>query len=168
MIREGIINLFRSCFSLLIPVLIWNLLLYDSLPEFYQDPIFNESIPELILIAENVLRAVIFVLPVFLHLSLKTPVQKRGLYIYFFGIIFYFLSWLTLIIWPESVWSKSMIGILAPAYTIVFWLIAIPMIGKNYLPGFEPVRWIYFISVLLFTIVHVTHVYIVYNTIFST
>jgi len=101
------------------------------LPERYNPEIFWKDIPKIIQYGENILRIIVFLLPVIMLLSFKTKLQKTGLHIYLLDIILYFASWVAQIYLPESGWSKSMLGFLAPAYTTQIWLLGIGLIGNK-------------------------------------
>ena len=152
-----------NCFILLIPMFIWNMLLYDKLPEGFNIDIFWKNIPKTISYPENIFRILVFALPIAMSLNLKTKSQKWGMVQYTIGTLIYFLSWLMLIKYPESEWSKSMIGFTAPAYTPIIWLIGIALIGKNtlYLKRISLVS-VYILLSVIFVIFHTWHTYIVY------
>lgn len=156
-----IIKYILNCFLLLIPIFIWNIYFIDSLPIKYSNNNWND-IPPFIEYAENILKFILFVSPVFMVLSFKTMSQKIGLSLYIFGVIIYFLSWSAHIYFPESVWSKSIFGFMAPAYTTIIWLIGIGLIGKN---SFFKIPYIsiYFIIIsICFVIIHSLHPYLVF------
>lgn len=155
----------KNCFILLIPILIWNLLLTGYLPKSYSQEIFWNGIPRYIGIAENILRMVVMVMPAIMIFSLKTTRQKVGLGFYLGGTFFYFLSWLLLIIYPNSLWSNSALGFMAPAYTPVVWLTGIGLIGNNSFLNIKKLSPIYITIALLFVFFHTLHVYLVYQNI---
>ena len=67
-------------------------------------------------------------LAVFMPLRISTQRQKTGLVIYIVGAILYILSWVPLILFPQSAWSTSLIGFSAMAYTPLVWLIGIGLV----------------------------------------
>ena len=111
---------------------------------------------------ENLLRLIILILPFLMPLELTTVSQQRGLKVFVAGMILYFLSWLALILFPQSRWSQSWTGFLAPAYTPLVWLAGLGLIGRRlYWPG--PYRWwMYLWLATGFTAFHVAHASIVY------
>lgn len=111
-----------NCFLLMVPVLIWNTVLGSRLPEPFQPEMFWASIPTGIAFLENASRICIFGITLLMPLHLASPTQKRGLALYLFGLTLYFASWIVIIIYPQSAWSTSMIGFMAPAFTPLFWL----------------------------------------------
>jgi len=64
-----------------------------QLPEAYQAEVFWKDIPPFIAYGENSLRIIIFTLPVFLLISVKTTLAKTGWSLYLIGTILYFGSW---------------------------------------------------------------------------
>lgn len=153
---------FLNCFLLLIPVFIWDILFIDSLPKGYSDAYWND-IPPIVAYTEHILKAVVFVVPAIMVLSLKTQRQKIGIAVYAVGVVIYFLSWYIQIYHPESSWSTSLAGFMAPAYTALFWLIGIGLIGKNaYIPIPSISRW-YMVLAVCFVVVHSIHPYIVFQ-----
>lgn len=152
-----------NCFLLLIPILLWNILLMDVLPQGYQAEIFWKNIPEIVTYSESILRIIVFALPAFMVLSLQSNTQKIGLVLYVLGLLVYFASWLIIIIEPTIDWSQSLVGFMAPAYTTLIWFIGIGLIGQKSFLKVPHLTWIYMTSSILFVIVHTTHTYIVYQ-----
>ncbi|MGG8496590.1 hypothetical protein ACQY1Q_09250 [Tenacibaculum sp. TC6] len=124
-------NYLANCFLLLIPLILWNVALINYLPKKYRADSFNNHIPLIIKYSENGIRLILFILPVFMILSLKTNLQKIGFSMYILGIILYFSSWLLVIINPDSSWSQSLIGFMAPAYTTILFFVGIGLIGNK-------------------------------------
>ena len=159
---KRILNYALNCFVLLLPVFLWNILFTTSLPRGYSMEFFWKDIPPVIGITENVLRMVVFFLPLLMPLTVKTCGQKIGLGIYIAGLVIYFLSWLLQIYYPDSVWSESAFGFLAPAYTTMIWLVGIGLVGTRLFIK-APYRPIVYIAIsAAFVVVHTTHAYIVY------
>lgn len=92
---------------------------------------------------------------------LKT-IQNKGLVLYVIGTLLYFASWLMLMYFPNSTWSKSALGLLSPAYTPLFWLIGIGLIGDSLYFNIPYRRWWYFFIVIVFLIFHNWHTYLIY------
>ncbi|MFC1996709.1 hypothetical protein ACFLXI_03755 [Chloroflexota bacterium] len=69
------------------------------------------------------------ILPLLMPLHWDTPQAIAGIVVYLIGLLVYFASWLPLKFSPDSIWSNSLSGFLAPAYTPLFWLIGITLIG---------------------------------------
>jgi hypothetical protein len=153
----------HNYFLLLIPVFLWNIILIDYLPESYSPDIFWKNIPKIIGYSENILRIIVFVFPIVMILSLKTRLQKIGFAIYFVGLILYFLSWVVIIIYPESTWSQSLIGFTAPAFLTIIWFVGIGLIGNKAFFKFPYLSLIYICLSMLFVIFHTTHAYIVFQ-----
>jgi hypothetical protein len=149
-------------FLLIVPILIWNGIFFSRLPAQYQPPIFEQGIHPIISFGENILRIVIFGLPLLFMVGLSTKTQYLGLGLYLAGVIIYFLSWLPLIFAPESAWSTSLPGFMAPAYTPILWMVGVALWGDSfYLPiAYKPLH--YLIPAALFSIFHCVHAVLVY------
>lgn len=85
--------------------------------------------------------------------------------LYLAGTIIYFMSWLLLIYYPESAWSQSVFGFMAPAYTPLLWLIGIGLVGKSFYFKFEHARLMYFLIVADFIVLHNIHALLIYTRI---
>lgn len=145
------------------PSFFWNLFLYDSLPKSYSSDIFWQDIPKLVGFGENILRVIVFGLPVTMILSFNTRIKKFGLLIYLTGIGFYFLSWVALIYFPQSGWSCNLLGFMAPAYTPIIWLIGIGLIGNRSFFKIPKLSLIYICISVFFVVLHVLHTYIIFQ-----
>lgn len=156
-----------NCFWLLIPVFAWNIVFISSLPAGYSRDIFWKDIPPLIGTTENIARILVFALPVLMHFSLKTPVQKAGLGIYLVGLLLYFASWILQMYFPQSGWSQSLWGYTAPAYTTVVFLVGIGLIGKKSFIKLPHITIIYIVLLVIFVAVHTAHSYVVFQRIQS-
>jgi hypothetical protein len=141
-----------NCLWLLIPILAWNAIFSSKLahPAFE----FDEAAPRWVLLLENLLRFVVFVLPLFMPLRWDTAQSKLGTVVYVIGVLVYFASWIPLMIAPESGWSNSLFGFLAPAYTPLIWLIGMGLMGG---------WWPYLILSVVFVGVHMGHWWQVYE-----
>ena len=115
----------KNCFLLLIPIIAWNLIFMDDLPKKLNMEFPIDDIPAIVGYGENILRVIVFALPLFMIFSLKTKVQKTGFIVYLIGIIIYFASWIALIYFPTSVWSLSWLGFVAPAYSTLIFFVGI-------------------------------------------
>ena len=82
MIGKTILKYALNCFILIIPILLWNILFAGSLPRGYSMELFWEDIPPIIGTTENVLRIIVFFLPLLMPLTIKITGQKIGLGIY--------------------------------------------------------------------------------------
>jgi len=155
----------NNCFLLTIPILVWNLIFTNQLPQAFQPEVMWNDIPVYITYGENILRTIVFMLTMLMPLRITTREQKIGLILYVAGTLIYFLSWLPLMYYPESNWSNHVIGFMAPAYTPVFWLIGIGIVGNAFYFRLPFKRW-YFISVsILFLIFHNLHTFLIFNRI---
>ncbi len=151
-----------SCFWLLVPILIFNLLFTHRLPAAYQMNVFWKEIPRIISYPENLLRMLVMIVPIFMRLRVSNSGQKLGLGLYLAGLLVYFASWAVLIVFPQCAWSTSEIGFLAPAYTPIVWLTGIGLIGDELLLPQVPFRpWMYWSLSGLFLLFHNLHAVLV-------
>jgi hypothetical protein len=151
-------------FVLLIPPLLWNLIFANSLPSSYAADIFWKDIPPLISYGENTSRILAFALSAFLVWSLQTKKEILGMGFYLVGLWLYFAAWIFQILYPESTWCQSLAGFSAPAYTSLFWLLGIGLLGqKTWLPTAIKVNRIYFLMVMVFVVFHTWHAVLVFG-----
>ncbi len=151
-----------NCFLLTIPILVWDYLFTDKLPKAVQSENFRKEIPTYIIQIENISRLLMFVMASFMTIKIIKPIQKKGLALYVFGTLLYFAVWLLLMYFPNSIWGKSVFGLLAPAYTPLFWLVGIGFIGNSYFFNIPFKRWLYFLVVVIFIFFHNWHTYLIY------
>ena len=104
-----------NCIWLLVPILAWNAAFSSKLahPAFE----FDEAVPKSVLLLENLLRVAVMVLPLLMPLRWGTLQSEVGIAFYIMGVLVYFASWIPLMVAPDSAWSNSLAGFLAPAYT---------------------------------------------------
>jgi hypothetical protein len=139
-----------NCFWLIVPLLIWNLVYGPKLtdPRIASDA----NSPAWLLIAENITRMAVFILPLLMPLphvaDWQSALPKAGLAIYFAGTLIYFASWLPLLYAPGSAWSNSPPGLLAPALTPFLCFLGIALIGQS---------WTYGGLAAVFIAIHVWH-----------
>ena len=156
-------NYLMNCMLFLLPIMAWNIIFFSKLPYLYSQEVFEKNIPVLIKYGENIFRTVILILPILMPLRIETQIQKLGLFLYTAGTAVYFLSWLAQMYFPESTWSLSVFGSLAPAYTPLIWLIGIGLIGSTlYFPSFYR-SWMYIASSITFVAFHLSHAFTVYQ-----
>ena len=146
-----------NCFLLMLPIMIWNILFTEKLPQEYQPEVFWKEIPAWLKYAENISRILLFILTILMPLSISTSIQKRGLILYIGGTIIYFASWLLLIFSPDSAWSNSIFGFMAPAYTPLLWLTGIGLIGNSFYFNLPFRRWFFILISIQFLIFHNWH-----------
>jgi hypothetical protein len=135
----------------------------SRLPCAYSPEVFSSNIPGVLFKTENTLRILVVALPFFAPLELISFAQKIGVVTFSFGLIIYLISWLPLISAPNSRWSRSAVGFLAPAYTPIIWLIGLAMLMQR-LHWVSPYRWwFYLVLSVSFVAAHVTHAVIVFR-----
>lgn len=154
-----------TCFMLLLPVLLWNIVFVNRLPEVYTNKAIWDDIPSWLMLSEHALRMVVFMAPLFLKISFKLKTQKAGLALYLIGLLLYFLSWIWQIYFPQSSWSTSLMGYMAPAYTTMFFFLGIGLIGRQSIMNIPKPGTVYIAISLLFVIVHSCHAYLAYQNI---
>ncbi len=98
-------------FILVIPVLVWNLVFYRTLPLWHQIKIGNNLEK-----VDSLLRIPIFGLPLVFRFSVFTDIHQIGWVIYGIGIILYFASWIITISGNVNK-NQSVLTALGPAYT---------------------------------------------------
>ena len=146
-----------NCFILALPVLIWNVVLTDKLPAAFQPGIFRRDISPLIMLVENVSRSMLFLIMLLFPLQMTDRLQRRGLLVYLAGLLMYFSSWLMIIYFPDTPWSRSRSGFLAPAYTPLIWLAGIGMLSGKPFIALPFIKQSYLIIAIVFTIFHCEH-----------
>lgn len=121
----------QNCFWLMLPVLLINLALGDHLPAV----LLGEAGPGLafwLSLLETGLRLAITGLPLFMPLIWTDRRGRAGLLVYGVGLGLYGLTWLPLVFWPDTMWSTSLPGLLAPALTPLIWLFGIALVGDRH------------------------------------
>ncbi|MEA3439632.1 MAG: hypothetical protein U9R58_05055 [Chloroflexota bacterium] len=139
------IHIFNG-FLLILPLLAWNVIFT---PRLTQEGFTSDAnVPAWILVAETLLRIVVFVFPLFLPLNLKDGRQRIGFAVYLIGMILYVGSWIPFLISPDFAWCSTTVGILAPYLTPLIIFVGIGMIGGSTL---------YIIIATAFTVFHTMH-----------
>lgn len=157
---------FLNCFILVLPIVLWNMLLTDHLPEDYQPDVFSKDIPSFLIYGEQVSRVIIFLLAFLMPLDVRSKIQKFGLYIYIMGLLLYFASWMPLIYFPNSGWSNSALGFSAPAITPAGWLTGICLMGNSYYFNLPFRRWLFILVSAVFLSFHISHTLWVYDLVY--
>jgi hypothetical protein len=139
-----------NCFWLIVPLLIWNIVLG---PRITQNAITSDAhSPNWLLMAENIVRVLVFALPVLMPLpglaDRQSGLPWAGLVIYILGTLAYFASWLPLLFAPASAWSTSVAGLLAPRLTPFLSFLGIALLGES---------WAYGIIAAGFILLHTLH-----------
>ncbi len=146
-----------SCGLLLIPAIAWNLAFTSTLMPASAMSEFWRDIPTPLMFIENVLRALVFGLPFAMPLRIATKTERRALLVFVLGTLVYFGSWLALMYGPDSAWSSSLLGSLAPAYTPILWLPALAVLGQRFFWGHFYRWWMYLLVCLGFLAAHIAH-----------
>lgn len=154
-----------SCFWLVIPILIGNIVFARQLPAAFQPEVFALNIPLAITLPENLLRIIMFTLIAYMPFRQSGRLPQWGLVLFLIGVTLYVGAWLALILAPQSAWSTSIIGFLAPAYTPALWLAGIGLIGAP--AAFSNPRakirvYAYFATTTGFLVAHLAHTALIY------
>lgn len=135
-----------NCLWLMLPLLVWNILLG---PRIKDTRITSDSFsPKWQLIAENVVRIFVFMMPLLIPLQLKDTTSKAGFWVYTLGTLIYFASWLPFLFAQQSAWRNNPIGLLAPRITPLFSFAGVALIGHN---------WVYGSIAAFFILLHTWH-----------
>jgi hypothetical protein len=130
-----------NCFWLILPLLAWNLALG---PRITQPAITSDAhSPKWLLILENITRILVFALPLIIPLQVKNVWGKIGLVVYILGTLVYFSSWIPLLLVPNSDWSTSPAGLLAPRLTPFLAFLGLALIGHAWLYGLVAAAFIF-------------------------
>jgi hypothetical protein len=145
-----------------VPPLAISVGLWSKLPGAYGNA-FWDIVPSYVSVPEHVLRLAAFALAALLTFGVDTPRQRWGLLTYLIGLCLYAGSYVVEIQFPDSAWSRSAIGFLAPAWTPLLWFAGIGlMTDDSYSP--RRFRGAHFVIVTMaFVGVHVTHAAIVFQ-----
>jgi hypothetical protein len=122
-----------NCLWLMLPLLAWNIILS---PRIKDSRITSDSAsPQWLLMVENISRIFIFALPLLMPLQIKDLMSQVGLWIYVSGTLIYFASWLPFLFIPQSAWSNSPAGLLAPRLTPYLSFLGVALVGHSSIYG---------------------------------
>jgi hypothetical protein len=152
-------DIIKNGIWLTLPPLLFSLSLMTILPNALTPVQFNEGIPDAIVNIEGFGRILVFAMPVFFSVGLSTTTQKRGLVLYLTGVALYYLSYGIQNFFPNSGWSTHVLGFSASAYTNIFWMLGLALLGEKfyftnhlrYRPSF------YIVPTVVFVTAHTTH-----------
>jgi hypothetical protein len=138
---------------LLVPVLVLDLLLVGRLPPPLAPGSPGPDIPGWLSLSETVLRGIVFLVPLLMPLSLRTPGTKPALAVYSGGLTAYVSAWVAVVWAPTSAWSTSSVGFTALAWTSILSFTGIGLRSTlRFFPRYRP--WMYLAAAALFTTVH--------------
>jgi hypothetical protein len=121
--------LWLNCLWLMVPLLAWNIILAPKITLL--KVISDANSPTWLLAVENITRMIVFVFPLLLPLRVQDTVSKTGMATYLIGMTLYFITWIPLIWTPDSIWSQSAVGLLAPRLTPLLPFLGIALIGHS-------------------------------------
>ena len=154
-----ILKYINNCFLLFIPILVFNILFFKKLPSHY---LKNISHP--IIILETIARIITMAFSIIIAINIQIKTGKIGLMIYIIGAIIYFTSYFIEIYFPNALFSRKVIFVLAPYWTSVIWLTGIGLVG-NRLSINVPYHFAaYLVLSNIFATIHTIHGYLCYKT----
>jgi hypothetical protein len=160
-------GLAANAILLTLPPLLFNLVFWNSLPKAFSGDQFWKDLPLVVALGVRIGEVFVFAFPVLIRIRLETPRQRLGLRLYGAGLVVYFASWFALMLFPDSVWSTSVIGFMAPAYTPLLWLAGIAMMSDGLYVRRIPYRWWYYlVGSLVFLAFHVTQAFLSFTRTF--
>ena len=154
--RQQIIQyLYSNCFLLFIPVILFDILFTNYLPEQYLKNSSHAIVP-----IENTARIVLIALSTIMRINIKDKTGKIGVLIYIAGLILYVASYFILIHYTDTVIGENRILQLSGYWTAMIWLIGIGLTG-NRLFVKVPYHYAFFLILsVLFGLIHTYHGYI--------
>ena len=153
--------LLGNCGLLLLPVFLWNILLYQHLPEAFQTRVWN-NVPAYVSGVEFAGRVVLFTIPFFFLIGRTQKNHKRILYLFIAGLLLYFLSWLLLVLSPDTSWSNSILGQTAPAWSAGLWIIPLGFLFHAESPVRKFIQVLWFVSASIFLFFHTYHALLIF------
>ncbi len=151
-------DILKNGIWLTFPPLLFSLSLMTSTPNALTPEQFNKGIPDVLVTIESIGRILVFAMPAFFSIGTSTTTQKRGLALYLAGVTLYYLSYGTQNFFPNSDWSTSTIGFAASAYTNIFWMIGLGLLGERfYFKGLRYQPIFYIVPAVIFAIAHTIH-----------
>lgn len=161
--RTNIAPYMLNCGLLMLPILLWNAALSSQLRGPWSADVFWHAIPFALSAIENSSRWLVTALPFLMRLELRSSIQVRGLIVFHVGVAAYAASWVAILLAPDSAWSTSVVGFVAPAGTPAIWLLGLAMLGQRLHCGQAYRWWMYLVPATVFVIAHVTHAALVYT-----
>jgi hypothetical protein len=148
-----------------LPPLFFSLGLMAIAPTALTATEFNAGIPNILLWGEIVGRVFVFATPLFFTIGLVTKTQKIGFCLYLFGVTAYCLTYGIQNYLPDSLWSTTLIGFTASAYTNLVWMVGLGLMGQQFYPPirlrYRPI--LYIAPATIFIMLHVAHLIIYFQ-----
>jgi hypothetical protein len=133
----------RNGFVLIVPLLVWNAVMWPQLPV---DAGGTETVPPMLEVAEQGLRLAVQAMPLWLRLEYRGRRGAAGLLLYGLGLVVYALTWIP---WLSGSEQVSLPLLLGPAVTPLMVFAGIAVLGRS-----AP----YAIVAAGFTLIHAVHV----------
>lgn len=150
-------HIISNGFILFIPIFIWNIIFVKKLPPAFENKTFDKNIPRYILLGETIFRGIIFLIPILTEINYSKISENIGIYLFISGTIIYFLSWVLLMYYPNSKWSKSVLGFCGPAITPIIWLVGFAFTVDKFNIHLNYTIWYYLIPSICFVFFHALH-----------
>jgi hypothetical protein len=144
-------DIIKNGIWLTFPPLIFSLSLMTFLPNALTPAQFDRGIPDILLNIESIGQILVFAMPAFFSIGIST--------LYLAGVALYYLSYGTQNFFPNSDWSTSTFGFTASAYTNIFWMIGLGLLGEKFYFT-ERLRYrpiFYIVPAVVFVIAHSIH-----------
>jgi hypothetical protein len=139
--RPWLDRITKNGFVLVVPLLVWNAIFWPRLPPsaggVQEVPFWLEAV-------ETVLRAAVFLYPLFLSLRANGRTRRPGAVLYMAGLLIYFVSWVP---WLQGVELQSVPFLVGPYATPLLVFGGIALLCRS--PG-------YFAASAAFALVHVS------------
>ena len=133
----------RNGFVLIVPLLVWNALMWPQLPA---DAGGAEAVPLVLEVAEQGLRLIVLAMPLGLRLEYRGRRGAAGLLLYGLGLVVYALTWIPWLSGSEQVSLPLPLG---PAVTPLMVFAGIAVLGRSVA---------YAIVAASFTLIYAVHV----------
>jgi len=122
-------------FVLVVPLLVWNAVFWPRLPPAAGGA---QEVPFWLEVVETVLRAAVFLLPLFLSIRANVRTRRPGALLYVGGLLIYFASWVP---WLEGVELQSVMFLVGPYATPLLVFAGIALLCRS--PGYIAVSTIF-------------------------
>ena len=141
-----------------IPILIFNIILFQKLPLHYL-----KNIAHPIIFMETIARILTIAFSFIMVINIQSKIGKIDLIIYIIGVVIYLASYFIVIYFNNAIIEKNIFVILSPYWTSIIWLIGIGLIGNISFLKIPYHFTNYIILSIIFTTIHTIHGYLCYK-----
>lgn len=141
--EERVHAMARSGFVLIVPLLVWNAVMWPQLPA---DAGGTEAVPLVLEVAEQGLRLLVLAMPLWLRLEYRGRRGAAGLLLYGLGLVGYALTWIP---WLSGSEQVSLPLLLGPAVAPLMVFAGIAVLARS---------GAYALLAAAFTLIHALHV----------